>query len=75
MQIQEALQPDGLFLAAMFGGETLFELRYAYAVFPFMGAKSFLELRFSLQKLSARVEYPLMFRPWLVGFFYLKRTE
>jgi hypothetical protein len=27
VQIQEALQPDGLFLAAMFGGETLFELR------------------------------------------------
>jgi NADH dehydrogenase [ubiquinone] 1 alpha subcomplex assembly factor 5 len=27
VQIREALQPDGLFLGAMFGGETLFELR------------------------------------------------
>ncbi|KAF9464818.1 S-adenosyl-L-methionine-dependent methyltransferase [Collybia nuda] len=27
VQIKEALQPDGLFLGAMFGGETLFELR------------------------------------------------
>ena len=27
VQISEALQPDGLFLAAMFGGDTLFELR------------------------------------------------
>lgn len=29
MQIKEALQPDGLFLAALFGGDTLFELRTA----------------------------------------------
>ncbi|KAG5639689.1 hypothetical protein H0H81_005872 [Sphagnurus paluster] len=29
VQIKEALQPDGLFLGAMFGGETLFELRTA----------------------------------------------
>lgn len=27
VQIKEALQPDGLFLGAMFGGDTLFELR------------------------------------------------
>ncbi|KAJ7126439.1 S-adenosyl-L-methionine-dependent methyltransferase [Mycena crocata] len=27
IQIREALQPDGLFLGAMFGGDTLFELR------------------------------------------------
>lgn len=27
-QIKEALVPDGVFLGAMFGGETLFELRY-----------------------------------------------
>jgi len=27
LQIKEALRPDGLFLASMFGGETLFELR------------------------------------------------
>ncbi|KAF8076709.1 hypothetical protein FPV67DRAFT_1714822 [Lyophyllum atratum] len=27
IQIKEALQPDGLFLGAMFGGDTLFELR------------------------------------------------
>ncbi|KAK7470257.1 hypothetical protein VKT23_001691 [Stygiomarasmius scandens] len=27
VQIREALKPDGLFLGAMFGGETLFELR------------------------------------------------
>lgn len=27
LQIRQALRPDGLFLAAMFGGETLFELR------------------------------------------------
>lgn len=27
IQIREALKPDGLFLGAMFGGETLFELR------------------------------------------------
>lgn len=26
-QIKEALLPDGLFLGAMFGGDTLFELR------------------------------------------------
>lgn len=26
-QIKEALVPDGVFLGAMFGGETLFELR------------------------------------------------
>ena len=29
IQIRRALKPDGLFLAALFGGETLFELRYA----------------------------------------------
>ncbi|KAG6861845.1 hypothetical protein C0995_011142 [Termitomyces sp. Mi166 len=29
VQIREALKPDGLFLGAMFGGETLFELRTA----------------------------------------------
>ncbi|KAH7887495.1 S-adenosyl-L-methionine-dependent methyltransferase [Phlebopus sp. FC_14] len=29
VQIKEALQPDGLFLSAMFGGDTLFELRTA----------------------------------------------
>ncbi|KAF9238808.1 S-adenosyl-L-methionine-dependent methyltransferase [Melanogaster broomeanus] len=29
VQIKEALKPDGLFLGAMFGGETLFELRTA----------------------------------------------
>lgn len=27
VQIKEALQPDGLFLGAMYGGDTLFELR------------------------------------------------
>jgi NADH dehydrogenase [ubiquinone] 1 alpha subcomplex assembly factor 5 len=27
VQIKEALRPDGLFLGAMFGGDTLFELR------------------------------------------------
>ncbi|KAH8092461.1 S-adenosyl-L-methionine-dependent methyltransferase [Cristinia sonorae] len=29
VQIKEALQPDGVFLGALFGGETLFELRTA----------------------------------------------
>jgi NADH dehydrogenase [ubiquinone] 1 alpha subcomplex assembly factor 5 len=29
VQIKEALQPDGVFLGAMLGGETLFELRTA----------------------------------------------
>lgn len=28
VQIKEALQPDGVFLGALFGGDTLFELRY-----------------------------------------------
>lgn len=32
IQINQALQPDGLFLAAMFGGETLFELRTSLQV-------------------------------------------
>jgi hypothetical protein len=27
VQIKEALRPDGLFLGALFGGDTLFELR------------------------------------------------
>jgi NADH dehydrogenase [ubiquinone] 1 alpha subcomplex assembly factor 5 len=27
VQIKEALKPDGLFLGALFGGDTLFELR------------------------------------------------
>jgi SAM-dependent methyltransferase len=31
LQIRQALKPDGLFLAAMFGGETLIELRRALA--------------------------------------------
>ena len=30
IQIREALVPDGVFLGAMFGGDTLFELRCAY---------------------------------------------
>jgi NADH dehydrogenase [ubiquinone] 1 alpha subcomplex assembly factor 5 len=30
IQIREALKPDGVFLGAMFGGDTLFELRYVY---------------------------------------------
>lgn len=29
VQIKEALQPDGVFLGALFGGDTLFELRQA----------------------------------------------
>lgn len=29
VQIKEALQPDGVFLGALFGGDTLFELRTA----------------------------------------------
>lgn len=29
VQIKEALKPDGLFLGAMFGGDTLFELRFS----------------------------------------------
>lgn len=28
MQIKDALKPDGFFLGALFGGDTLFELRY-----------------------------------------------
>jgi SAM-dependent methyltransferase len=32
LQIRQALQPDGLFMAALFGGETLHELREALAV-------------------------------------------
>jgi SAM-dependent methyltransferase len=32
VQIRRALQPDGLFLAALLGGETLTELRQAFAV-------------------------------------------
>ena len=32
IQIREALKPDGLFLGALFGGDTLFELRYALLV-------------------------------------------
>lgn len=32
IQIRRALKPDGLFLAALFGGETLRELREAFAV-------------------------------------------
>jgi NADH dehydrogenase [ubiquinone] 1 alpha subcomplex assembly factor 5 len=35
VQIKEALQPDGLFLGAMFGGETLFELRFAIWIMHF----------------------------------------
>ena len=31
-QIKRALKPDGLFLAVLFGGETLFELRNSFAV-------------------------------------------
>ncbi|HTT97590.1 MAG TPA: methyltransferase domain-containing protein [Rhizomicrobium sp.] len=32
VQIREKLAPDGLFLAALFGGDTLFELRDSFAV-------------------------------------------
>jgi SAM-dependent methyltransferase len=32
IQIRRSLKPDGLFLAALFGGETLYELREAFAV-------------------------------------------
>lgn len=28
VQIKEALKPDGVFLGALLGGDTLFELRY-----------------------------------------------
>ncbi|MCL2428798.1 MAG: SAM-dependent methyltransferase, partial [Alphaproteobacteria bacterium] len=31
-QIRRALKPDGLFLAALFGGDTLSELRHSFAV-------------------------------------------
>lgn len=33
VQIKEALEPDGLFLGAMFGGDTLFELRFSARFF------------------------------------------
>ncbi len=32
IQCQKALKPDGLFLAAMFGGDTLQELRIAHGL-------------------------------------------
>jgi SAM-dependent methyltransferase len=32
VQINRALRPDGLFIGALFAGETLFELRHAFAV-------------------------------------------
>src|ERR1700684_129884 len=32
VQIRRALKPDGLFVAALFGGETLTELRQSFAV-------------------------------------------
>jgi hypothetical protein len=41
VQIKEALRPDGLFLGAMLGGDTLFELRQensAYVSFPLQPA-------------------------------------
>ena len=34
VQIREALQPDGVFLGALLGGDTLFELRYSLICFP-----------------------------------------
>lgn len=34
-QVRRALKPDGLFLAALFGGDTLFELRDSFAVAEF----------------------------------------
>ena len=33
VQIKEALQPDGVFIGALFGGDTLFELRYVHRPF------------------------------------------
>lgn len=65
MQIQKSLKPDGLFLGAMFGGDTLFELRYGghpnmidAHILKFV----FLERLYSLQKSSVREEYRLMSR-------------
>ena len=38
VQAKEALKPDGMFMAAMFGGDTLFELRYRFrALLPVLG--------------------------------------
>lgn len=34
IQIRRALRPDGVFIGSMFGGDTLFELRYAPRCLP-----------------------------------------
>ena len=48
VQIKEALQPDGVFLGALFGGDTLFELRYISAITRRdTHTDFFLELRYS----------------------------
>lgn len=48
VQVKEVLQPDGVFLGAMFGGDTLFELRYVFPIAK-VGARneSFLQNRFT----------------------------
>lgn len=41
IQAQRALKPDGVFIGAMFGGDTLYELRWGIrAMLPFMARRS-----------------------------------
>lgn len=34
IQIQRSLKPDGVFIAGLFGGDTLYELRYSFWFLP-----------------------------------------
>jgi len=47
VQVKETLKPDGLFLGAMFGGDTLFELRCVSTMPPRTGAKGTSEHHFN----------------------------
>jgi NADH dehydrogenase [ubiquinone] 1 alpha subcomplex assembly factor 5 len=52
LQIRHALRPDGLFIAAMFGGETLLELR-----------QSFMEAELKIQNGASPRVYPFADKP------------
>jgi hypothetical protein len=65
VQIQRALRPDGLFLGAMFGGDTLFELRLVVIDVAHLTCLIHLVLErlFSSQRSTEKAGFLLTYRP------------
>lgn len=65
VQIKEALKPDGVFLGALFGGDTLFELRWISSSSNYVSGSNMvpLERLCNLLKWSVKAGFHLTYPP------------